>query len=125
MSEHAMPTMGPVHVLYLRTGQHGHEVRVAPNGRIVARLPRSGEWREADADLIAAAFNAATEARAMGFDPIGAVQALRSLLALLTTTVDETTCFCDDRTACGGTKPCWQCRVRETLAAARTREETP
>lgn len=60
-----------------------------PNGKAIAFVDRqraSGEHL-ANSDLIAAAFNAATAAADMGFDPIAAVEALPKLLGGLQSTL--------------------------------------
>jgi hypothetical protein len=123
MSELPMPTRGPVIVderdihderRYILTEIGGQPYVVAQVG--LARSPDIRAMQEADADLIAAAFNAAEEARKMGFDPIGCIQALPKLLADA-----ESLCRIADATGHGDLFPA----IRTDLAAARTRQATP
>lgn len=76
----------------------------------------------ANADLIAAAFNAAEAARQLGFDPIAAILALPKLLAAcelaVNGTAGERDCSNDDE--CG----IWPA-ICDALSAARTREVRP
>ena len=103
MADRAMPTMGPAIVKHvIGAGYEIHvpippldwrgateiagaldtmPVCVAPWSRFTP--PGYDEMEQANMDLIAAAFNSATAAHALGFDPIAAVQALPKLLALV------------------------------------------
>ena len=131
MSERVMPTRGPVKATIFENARAAHDQvgafgwsvssvgdcfnggRVADVGRAfpdgsTTGLPGCVEVSEADGLLIAAAFNAATAAADLGFDPIGAVGALPALLESLMSIRDE----CGYPTAA---------HAEIALAAARTR----
>lgn len=123
-----MPTRGPVdgHKSYTRYG----EIITRDFLNRVANVCHPGmgptEETTANIDLIAAAFNAAEEARKMGYDPIAAVQAVPKMMKALTqvtSTADES--FQREELAV------WSDAIGDishvcdaALAAARTRDTT-
>lgn len=79
--------------------------------------PDDSETVAANRDLIAAAFNSATAATDMGFDPIAMVEQLPAMLLL----IQNLECDCREYKD-GSTETCDRCKI---LAAARTRQEAP
>lgn len=114
MSKLPMPTSGPV------VSVHGDDETLAtvnieykePIAELKGRGPGHLAEENANADLIAAAFNAATAATDLGFDPIGAIEALPELLRAAKDAMPE---LHDNEAWCE--EP-----IRTALSAARTRK---
>lgn len=112
-----MPTRGPVRIVEARgsRGELCYHNLVDSCARSILMVPAWEGDGKVNADLIAAAFNAATAAQDMGFDPIGAVEALPTLLETVREYKNCRSINPDD--------PCFECdqATDEALSAARTR----
>lgn len=117
-----MPTRGP-YKSQRSGGDNRHQISGA-NGRQIAILWRD-EHTKANSDLIIAAFNAATAAADLGFDPIAAVQALPELLRVLNGVEEWVKFFHGQAGWDEYTKSPEVKALRASLAAARTRKEAP
>ena len=139
MGQSELPTRGPVEVFYNDEARHPFMVVArASNGRglTVATLPEITQpgletgstggtivagMGAANAELVAAAFNFAEEARKLGFDPIAAVEALPELLRALNDIAE----WSENLVSCSGDEfPGCHGLARSALAAARTRGVT-
>lgn len=119
MSELPMPTMGQVYAHI-----HRGKIRIYERNTntTIATTGGCGPRNVADGMMIVAAFNAATEARAMGFDPIGAVQQAANSLQSLE---DLYTFIAESGVVVADSKYHLVTNAAAVLAAARTRKETP
>ena len=110
------PTEGPWKVARQARNRSSFSIQARGGTRICAcrynwRQPNAWKEAEANAELLATAGTAAQAAKNLGFDPIGAVEALPKLL----TTLSRALVFIEERG--------YQVDYRTALDAARTRKE--